>query len=669
MKYRPEIDGLRTIAVLSVIIYHAEYADGSSHHMKGGFLGVDVFFVISGFLITSLIMDEYRNTGRFSILSFYERRARRLLPALLVVILASFPFAWLYLLPNQFIDYSNSIIASIFFGSNFYWHVSLQEYGAESALLRPFLHTWSLAVEEQYYILFPLFLIGIYRWLKHHILIVLIVGLLISLEFADLATHVDASFSFYMLPSRFWELLAGGILANYLYLHPRKNNNPLLSLTMPSLGLGLIIYAVSSIGLGSNHPGFVTLTPVIGTILIILFANPKDLVTRVLSSRIFVGAGLISYSLYLWHYPVYAFARLTTKSLSSNDKLALLLLTILLSAITYFLIEKPFRNRKAIARRTLVITLGFSSTMALIANVAVVYKDGVPARMPPIVANVQTNILNARICETPGASCTFNVAQHNRIFLIGDSHMMALEKPLLKYAIQNNSRLTTLNSTGCQYMLNLNRINKETHEPYRSCTTDLQAERREILLSSKPSTVIVGGRLPLILSEKRFDNTEGGNEGEMLDYFQYPDHSLETPDDRKAAISKEYRNSLLELAQHGHTIVLIYPVPEVGWHVPNEIKNLFNENPYSIGTLLAEKPITTSYEVYLERTRESFALLDGIRHENIIRIYPHKLFCDTTIENRCITHNLENCFYRDDDHLSDAGSELLLTVIAKKLNP
>ena len=162
--YRAEIDGLRALAVLSVVAYHAKFSVGEAIFLPGGFLGVDVFFVISGFLITGLLLQEYRRTGRISFGDFYERRARRLLPALMVVMIASAPMAWQLLNPSQLIDYAQAMLASLFFGSNFYWHFSLQEYGAESALLKPFLHTWSLAVEEQYYIVFPLVMLAALRW-------------------------------------------------------------------------------------------------------------------------------------------------------------------------------------------------------------------------------------------------------------------------------------------------------------------------------------------------------------------------------------------------------------------------------------------------------------------------------------------------------------------------
>lgn len=359
LKYRPEIDGLRTIAVLAVIIYHAEIFFGNNQLLKGGFFGVDVFFVISGFLITSIIMSEYHRTGKFSITNFYERRARRILPALFVVILVSLPFAWNLLLPSQLVDYAKSILSALAFGSNFYWDSTLQEYGAESALLKPFLHTWTLAVEEQYYIIFPLILLAIYKWAKSHTIVILTATFLLSLQLAQVMTGVDASSSFYMLPTRFWELLAGSLLANILYLHPQQDNDALLNRTMPILGLYLIVYSMVFIDFDAHHPGFVTLLPVIGTVLIIWFANENDLVTRVLSNKLFVAIGLISYSLYLWHYPIFAFGRMMDMEPTWHDKVLWISLTFILSIASYFIIEKPARNKILINRKLFMALIMF----------------------------------------------------------------------------------------------------------------------------------------------------------------------------------------------------------------------------------------------------------------------------------------------------------------------
>lgn len=311
------------------------------------------------------------------------------MPALFVVILVSLPFAWNLLLPSQLVDYAKSILSALAFGSNFYWDSTLQEYGAESALLKPFLHTWTLAVEEQYYIIFPLILLVIYKWAKLHTIVILTATFLLSLQFAHVWTGIDASSSFYMLPSRFWELLAGSLLANILHLHPQKDNDALLNRTMPVLGLYLIVYSMVFVDFDAHHPGFITLLPVIGTVLIIWFANENDLVTKVLSSKLFVAVGLISYSLYLWHYPIFAFGRLMDMEPTWHDKAKWTFLTFALSIGSYFIVEKPYRNKEKVSSKLMLLTLvgaailiAFFCTL-LIFNADTTSKQGVTSKYNP----------------------------------------------------------------------------------------------------------------------------------------------------------------------------------------------------------------------------------------------------------------------------------------------
>ena len=396
MKYRPEIDGLRTIAVLSVLVYHAEFFIGNHQLLKGGYLGVDVFFVISGYLITSLILNEHRATGTFSFLNFYERRGRRLLPALLTVMLASLPVAWLVLMPTQLIDFSKSLISSIFFASNFYWHVTLQEYGAESALLKPFLHTWSLAIEEQYYVLFPILLLGIYRFLKTRTLGVLSACLLLSLCLAEL---INKQFGFYMLPTRFWELLAGALLAHRMVYYPLNKTDTLVHRVSPFFGIFLITYSVLFIEFNDKHPGLITLIPVIGTVLIIWLANPRDRATSILSSKLFVAIGLVSYSLYLWHYPIFAFGRIIRTNPDIYHKLTWFILSGILSFFTYKFVETPFRNRTRLNLKQASIILALMTFVVLGFAAYAIQNDGARERFPKLMNIYGRNEFDNRILK------------------------------------------------------------------------------------------------------------------------------------------------------------------------------------------------------------------------------------------------------------------------------
>jgi len=285
LNYRPEIDGLRAIAVVAVILYHTQFAIFDYEIFQGGFIGVDIFFVISGYLITSIILKELDITGTFSFKNFYIRRVRRILPALFLVMLVSFPFAWLYLLPNNFIDYSKSILYSLGFSSNYYFWSLGSTYEDINSLLKPFLHTWSLSVEEQFYIIFPLVLLFAFKYLKKYFASALILGFLLSLIVADFGSKNYPSSTFYFLPTRAWELLVGSILAYFEIRSGHRSQNKTLNLFLPICGLILIIHSIIFFYDQMFHPSFYTLSPVLGICLIIWFSDKNELTTKLLSSN------------------------------------------------------------------------------------------------------------------------------------------------------------------------------------------------------------------------------------------------------------------------------------------------------------------------------------------------------------------------------------------------
>ena len=368
MRYRAEINGLRAIAVLAVIFFHAEFVIYSINPFSGGYVGVDVFFVISGYLITSIILKDLKE-NRFSFLKFYERRAKRILPALLTVILASIPFAWLYMLPKAMKEYAGSILSSLAFSSNF-WFWQEDSYWAEPSALKPFLHTWSLSVEEQFYIVFPITLFLIWKLTPKYMRHVLIIGGLLSILFANFMTAKAPEFSFYLLPTRGWELLAGAILAKP-ELNVGRNCHSILNKVMPAFGIGLILYAVYSFDKNTKHPSFITIIPVLGTMLLLCYSDKKGIVNNILSNKIMTGIGIISYNLYLWHYPIFAFSRLKNSHPSYINKIECIFFSIILALLSYFLIEKPLRYGKFFSRRTFFF--GFVWLFSLLATCARIY--------------------------------------------------------------------------------------------------------------------------------------------------------------------------------------------------------------------------------------------------------------------------------------------------------
>ncbi len=389
LKYRPEIDGLRTIAVFSVILYHAEFIILGINPFKGGFLGVDVFFVISGYLITSLILREMQDDN-FSLVRFYERRARRILPALFTVIAFSLPFAWVFMLPKAMKEYSGSVLSALLFSSNF-WFWKEVSYTAEPSVLKPFLHTWSVSAEEQFYVIFPVVLIIVWKFSRNKLVPVFVLGFILSLLLAHYGSLKFRDASFYLLPTRGWELLAGAILAK-LELDKGRSSHPFLDYTMPALGLLLILVSVVSFNDQMNLPSFMTGWPVLGTMLIIWFTKRGELVTNVLSSRLFVAVGLISYSLYLWHFPIFAFARIKSSSPSSDwDKVEHIALSLLMATITFFLIEKPTRTVQAISHRQFITATSTAFVILMASSGYVYYKNGIESRFPNLSALINLN--------------------------------------------------------------------------------------------------------------------------------------------------------------------------------------------------------------------------------------------------------------------------------------
>jgi len=665
MKYRPEIDGLRAIAVIAVIIYHAEFTWRNGFLLEGGFFGVDIFFVISGFLITTLIIHEYQSTGRFSLKHFYERRARRILPALLTVMALSLPFAWNYLLPDQLIDFSKSQIASLLFGSNLYWLNSLQQYGAESGLLKPFLHTWSLAAEEQFYLVFPLFFVGIYRWHKSRYTMSLLTSVFfLSFLFAVWMTPRDASFSFYMLPSRFWELLVGGLVANILNSHPQKDNDTLLNKVLPVVGLFLIIYAVFISGLtfsNLNHPGFVTLAPVLGTALIISFTNGEDLISRILSNKLFVGIGLISYSLYLYHYPIFAFGRVIDFSASTYVKIMWILLSFLGSTVTYFVIEQPFRNRKVVSVKALAISVPL--LMMVVGGISFYWllNDGFESRLGYLQSTIASSkrvmvVLDGNDCHSGGGSrpefdvsesCVFNYYPGQRYLIsIGDSHAASISESLRILAQENGLNFVEITEAGCAHIIGVGKPHCQE-----------RAGQTLLYLKNFPNAIIIySARIPLYMEQNFFDNQEGDKEN---GYHLVNKNEVISDYPKRAELLISTLNGWKNA---GYTLVIVYPVPEQGYQVSNK---LFTARPV-IRTEKQLPDLSTSLSVFRERTKSSYDALDRVTGDNVFRVYPESIFCDKET-GRCYASKGSKIFFAGDNHVSPLGSNLITEQIAKEL--
>lgn len=361
MKYRPEIDGLRTVAVIPVILFHA-----GATIFSGGFIGVDVFFVISGYLITTILINELEE-GRYSIINFYERRARRILPALFFVMLCTLPFAWAWMLPSQMKDYAQSLWAVSLFGSNIlFWKTS--GYFAAAADEKPFLHTWSLAVEEQYYVVFPIFLFLVWRYGRNRVFWMITILAAGSLLISEWGWRNEPKANFFLFPTRAWELFAGSIAAFIIKTNGIRSNQ-----ILSAVGLLAILYSIFFYTEATPFPSVYALVPVVGSVLIVLYATNETIAGRILATRPFVAIGLISYSAYLWHQPLFAFARIRmTDAPSMSLMLLLSVLALVLAAFSWKYVEQPFRLKAVTSRRLIfsgsIVGIAFFVALGLTGN-------------------------------------------------------------------------------------------------------------------------------------------------------------------------------------------------------------------------------------------------------------------------------------------------------------
>ena len=638
MQYRAEIDGLRALAVLPVILFHAGF-----EWFSGGFVGVDVFFVISGYLITTIIISEMAE-GKFSIINFYERRARRILPALFFVMAACLPFAWLWLTPNDLKDFGQSLVAVSTFSSNIlFWLES--GYFDTATELKPLLHTWSLAVEEQYYILFPIFLMLTWRLGNKWVLILLSVVFAISLGVAAWATQYAAhpkiiSGAFFLLPTRGWELLIGVFAAFYLKYrtHFKSHSvNQVLSL----LGFGMIIYSIHAFNETTPFPSLYALIPTIGTGLLILCAVPKTLVHNLLSLKFFVGIGLISYSAYLWHQPVLAFARHAVLGIELGV-LALIVLIGLSLALGWFswhFIEKPFRNRKVFVRKDIfsmsALLIAIFITIGLIIHFNTGFLDRIPSDLREDKLKRVASSCNFKFNEPLKLARLAECHAGSAVFLVGDSHAQALSGAVSEKLGELGLTATTLSHGGCFPIKGVSRPKQ-----MQTCLNFIQYLYDEVFIDGH--IVVLSTRWRLNIEGTRYDNGEGGVElGDSGQVYI-------TERDNNEGLLDFVQQQLSDIAAKSDLIV-INQIPEVGLNVPNWYWRSNSELTHS----------------YLEYKRQNDIINQMLYGVGSLKVINTEKFVCSELSERCVTRLGSDILYYDDDHPSIHFAELIATEVSE----
>ena len=676
MKYRREIDGLRALAIVPVILFHAGFVGFS-----GGYVGVDVFFVISGYLITTILAAEL-NSNAYSIVNFYERRARRILPALFMMLAVTLPIAYSLLNPADLRAYAKSLLGSVLFLANVTAYMQSGYFDAASDI-KPLMHLWSLAIEEQYYVFFPVLLAFLWKFRQAKAMAVVALISAISLLIAEIKLNKDASIAFFYLHSRAWELGAGALLALMLQASEKlrvfeipRPARQVLALS----GLAMIVYAIVLFDKGMRFPGVSALVPVVGTLLVIAFATQETWAGRLLGARWMVGVGLVSYSAYLWHQPIFAFARYQSPNhLGQPVLIGLIFLTGAIAYLSWRFVEAPFRRKGYMTRRSVAI-LAFSG-IALFSAAAVLInvKQGFPERYPKELASAfdPYKVKEGKFCDFKKVAgvddldfCEFgDTASKTTVVLYGDSHASSLLGDLHEEFKNKKVKGLRVRLLNCNHTIPSMLNGKPTDSAVNAakhCASNF--DNLAEFVKSNADAVVVSARWTIkmypvagLLEDSSFDNREGG-----VEYHKNPSAHYAPTDAGVWVTDGEWKRQavwrfLQKLLATQKQVLVVYPVPEVGWDLP-----LYNFATY-LQTGHVPSDVSTSRALYKTRNQFMLETLDDKRLDSIVRIRPEDFFCKVGDGQRCMAQVNWQPFYYDTNHLASAGAKPIAVAISQSL--
>ena len=630
ISFREDINGLRAIAVLAVVFYHADI-----QLFKGGWLGVDIFFVISGYLISNIIISEL-NEGTFTFKNFYLRRIRRILPALFSTLLLTVPFSYFLLGPKAMQEYIDSLISSVFFYANYYF-MNLEFYIAESTKVMPLLHTWSLAIEEQYYILFPLLAYLIYKYFKNYFLFVIGFITIGSIYINTLSQSVD---KFYRLEYRIWELLLG-VLVMVL-------SNNLKIKHLEKIGLPLMLFPLfyyDKFSINDIEPKILAL---LGVSLIIFSNTNNSYLTKILSSKLLVLIGLSSYSIYLLHQPLFAFFRLAYAGrlllFGDVEKFLIIILTIILGYFSYIFVEK--KNLKNLNYKFLI----FSTSLIIIYSLGSLFDEGYSSRYTDTNSQLQKYYLPEQRSGIEESQCieTFSNFEYfcntsykpgnENLIILGDSHLQTISYELIKSDRFVNYNIFTSTNQGCPFFLSL-----ENNKSRASCGNSKKTNEIESIILSNETTIIFGGRFPWYFNGDAFETNLGSI-----------DDNIE-PGLEDLLVGLE--ENITFLIKNSKKLILIYPIPELGY---------FPLEPYLYKFYNLNDEITYDISYWKEYSEEVNNRFNELNDTKLVKINPEKIFCENIFLNRCTSSFNGIFYYYDDDHLTRDGARLVVDEILTK---
>jgi peptidoglycan/LPS O-acetylase OafA/YrhL len=636
--YRPDIDGLRAIAVLAVVFYHANIWPFS-----GGFVGVDVFFVISGYLITSLIQDDCR-TGQFSIVEFYERRVRRIFPALFVIVAICFVVGGLLMMPLDYKQFGYSAVANALFASNVLFWLRTGYFDAD-AEVKPLLHTWSLAVEEQFYIFFPFLLFLLYRYWRNRVASAVLLLLIGSLLLSVWQVYHSPDAAFYLPLGRAWELMAGALLALSVSRLPHRAN---LDALVGVLGITLILGSIFLLTAETPFPGLAALPACLGAAAVIYSGSQsKRIVTRLLSMRVAVFVGLVSYSLYLWHWPLIVFAKyFAARPLTSMETVLVLALSLAAATASYRYVERPFRQRRIAGTRPKLALFAVSGPCVAIAFGLVLYQsNGLPQRLPADAATLAMGAMNTSLGRSDCHSRSSAEILSNKVCVegdtgskiptaavLGDSFAIAVMPGIEASAKRNGEKVAILTRGGCYPLLGI--VHK--NDP---CPGFMESSLAYIKSHPSIKRVILVGRWTSAVEGTRFGTKMVAN------WFITDDESPEKGYLENARVFARALRRTIKAIEPVE-IFVVEGLPEQRFDIPR----VAALNAY----LGRKRDVNLSREDFDDRQMETRKILSTLADEvrfSLIDVSPY--LCDAS---QCAATKDGQSLYSDDNHLNNDGA-------------
>jgi peptidoglycan/LPS O-acetylase OafA/YrhL len=709
--HRDDIDALRAVAVGLVMLFHYGV-------ITGGFVGVDVFFVISGYLIGGIIDRELQG-GRFALVSFYERRVRRIFPALFVMMGVVAAVAAVVLFPPAFERFGRSAGAAALFWSNIYF-AGTADYWDPAATTKPLLHTWSLAVEEQFYLVFPLILFAIRKWSVRARLATLGGLALVSFGASVWAVSVMPTDAFYLAPYRFWEFVLGAMLAilplwsspasaaqqcegrgprssqqeideglarswfHSLAAFCRRVLGPLplppaaLSRVRRSAGddkerstwpnaivslLGLLMIVAAGLFLpkGGAFPGAAALLPCVGAALVIA-AGPDNAVSRALAWRPIVFVGLISYSVYLWHWPVIVLAeQWATTALTPLQILGCAVATLALSVASWRFVEQPFRDRRKLTRRPLFVIAGAAMVCVCLFAIQSVRTGGFPHRFDADVVKIAA----LEAAPRPAAARCFGIAPQEisvsrlcgigaggtaaTFVLWGDSHAEALLPAIADIANKRHRRGLFAGSPSCAPLVGVDRYDVPDCRAFNDHVLAMIHRHKEI------TTVILMARWG-----KAAQGTAYGSEGHGFVAIGDDLARATRPEENAPIFARGLKRTVAALRAAGKRVLLVGPVPEIGFTVPQVLARLAQEHREN-------ENVSPPARQFYAREKDVLGLFRTVAAvKGVSAVFPHQYLCRS---GRCAVKTNGIPLYRDEHHLSDYGAKKLEPLLTHAIDP